>query len=239
MSLDVHAARTTSQPGPDASFVYCADCGSLHRVTSADQAPFFEADGSSSPRDDLALFLARHDRHAVRILRRASDVEIHSHPRHDPMRRVSWEVTDGDVAFVVTCDREDVGSPRRYTIAPARLSVVSESIDVDAEILRRVIDEAVFPQAIPPSRLRWLGNLCARIVRSLSWEAFEPVDEDRENPNVQLAYLPDAAAGRLREEIAVLFAGDEGRRLGEAIERELRSSIPVVRLLRRYEIVQR
>ncbi|MGH7820407.1 MAG: hypothetical protein ACREQ9_11575, partial [Candidatus Binatia bacterium] len=95
------------------AFILCTECQAVHRVSKSDRAPYFDAEGNQHPANDLQLFLFHHADHELSVLRRASDVEVHSHARHDPMCRVSWEVADErGRRYVVSVGREDVESPR-------------------------------------------------------------------------------------------------------------------------------
>ena len=67
-------------------------------------------------------------------------------------------------------------------------------------------------------------------------DRLEASDELRDDPNVQLACLPDAVVSELRAEALSLFSADEAERLVEVIETDLRTSIPVVRIARHYRI---
>lgn len=223
----------------EGEFLYCIDCRDVHRVSDLDRAPMYGPDGTPRAVDDFQQFLMRHGDHRLRALRRSSDAEIHSHPRHDPMQRVCWEVSDGNERFVVSFGRDDLESPRRYSIAPGRLVLESEAIAVDAQLLRDIIDDTLYPYAAPTSRLDSLVETCFRRIAALPWEAFELVDEDREDPNVQLACLPDGVVAELAHAAKRLFAGPEGDRIAELLECDLRSVIPVVRLTRRYGIRSR
>jgi hypothetical protein len=152
------------------------------------------------------------------------------------MRRVCWEVSDGKDWFVVSFGREDLESPRRYAIAPGRLIVDRESIDIDGELLHEVIDDALYPSAAPPSKLETFIERCRAAVASLAWEAFELVDEDRDDPNIQQACLPESVVKQLRHDAREIFAGPEGERVAELVQRDLRFEIPVIHLARRYTL---
>ena len=223
----------------EGTFLYCADCEDVHRVSSLDRAPIYGPNGTPRPMDDLQQFLGSHSDHRLRALRRSSDAEIHSHPRYDPMQSVCWEVSDGEDRFVVSFGREDLESPRRYTIAAGRLVLLSESIEIEADLLREIIDDALYPCAAPPSRVESLLDQCRRRIAALPWEAFELIDEDREDPNVQLACLPDCVVANFAKTVREVFPGPEGERVAEVAERDLRTEIPVVRLTRRYVIRSR
>jgi hypothetical protein len=227
-----------TSPAGDGAFLHCDACAAVHRISVGDRAPVYDIEGGASPSDDLRTFLLKHRDHDVRILHRASDVEIHSHARHDPMRRTSFEVTDGTRTFVVTSGRDGVESPRSYALVPGRIVARDETIDLDVALLQRVVDEALYPAAMSRSRLQWLAEACRQAIRRLPWESFDPVDEDRDHPNVLLSCLPEAAATRLAIESKRMFRGAEAQKLSELALGELRFEIPVVRMQRRYEIVE-
>lgn len=217
------------------AFVLCQECGAVHRMSKSDRAAFYDPDGTAHPANDLQTFLFHHADHEMSVLRRASEVEVHSHARHDPMCRVSWEVADEKGRpYVVSLGRADVESPRHYSARPGRLVPVSESIDVDAGLLRAVIDEALFPHAAPESKLARFVEACRTRIGGLAWEGFDPIDEDREDPNTQLACLPEEVAEALEGEAATLFPPSEGKRLAALLRDELRFAIPIVRLRRQY-----
>ncbi len=223
----------------EGAFLYCTDCEDVHRASSLDQAPIYGVDGTPRSVDDLHQFLGRHADHRLRVLRRSSDAEIHSHPRHDPMRRVCWEVSDGEGRFVVSFGREDLESPRSYTIVPGRLVLQSESIEIDGDLLREIFDDALYPHAAPPSHLERLIEKCRERIAILSWDTFELIDEDREDPSVQLACFPECIVGDLGREARTIFPGPEGKTIADVVAYDLRLEIPVVRLSRRYVITPR
>ena len=88
----------------EGAFLFCTACFAVHRIVSADRAPVYFADGTSTPTDDAQKFLHDHLGHRLQVLRRSSDAEMMSHPRWDPMCRVAWEISDGESDFVVTGD---------------------------------------------------------------------------------------------------------------------------------------
>lgn len=220
----------------ESGFLFCADCGSAHRMSPVDRAPLFALDGSATPTDDFQSFCVLHADHDLRILRRSNDAEIHSHPRWDPMRTVWWEASDGRTSFVVRSERPDVESPRRYGVEPGRLVLEEESAQLDDELLRGVLDDALFPHSAPPTHLDFVIDGCRRELAALPLDALAPVDEDRDDPNVQLACLPAPVVHRVRGLVAEVFRGAEAQRLAEVFERDLRFEIPVVRVVRRYAV---
>jgi hypothetical protein len=231
------ASRADLSLAEEGAFLFCGGCFEVHRISRTDRAPFYDLEGFWHVRDDLRSFLARHEEHPLRVLRRASDAEMHSHSRHDPMCRVLWEVTDDqDGHFIVSFGRDDVGSPRRYAIQPGRLVVVSESIEIDATLLRALIDEALFPLSAPDSKLAGLIEACRSRVRVLPWEQFDPVDEDRGDPGTHLACLPVEVVSGVSAEVGRSFCGPEVERILDLVQRELRHQIPIVRLQRRYAV---
>ena len=78
------------------------------------------------------------------------------------MCRVAWEVSDGRNEFIVTFSRSDVEGPRQYSILRGHIVVEREFIDVDADALHQVIDEALYPHAAPLRKIRalvdWKSN---------------------------------------------------------------------------------
>jgi hypothetical protein len=231
-----HASAEVLAEELDGAFLHCPRCAAVHRASTVDRAPVYECDGTPHPADDLQVFLGRHDGHDLAVLWRASDVEVHSHARHDPMRQVFWEVSDGDLWFVVSFGREDVESPRTYRMTPGRLEPLAESIEIDAGLVREVLDEALYPLAAAASALDAFVAASREAISDHGWERFEPIDEDRDNPNVQLACLPEVAAGRLLAAADRLFDAVEAERIKELVRGELRGEIPIVRLTRSYAV---
>jgi hypothetical protein len=219
------------------AFLFCPDCGAVHHVTGSDRAPIYLVDGTSVAADDLEEFLAAHRDHGLRILERSSEAEMISHPRWDPMCRVAWEVSDGRNEFIVTFGRSDVETPRQYSILPGRMVVEREFIEVDAEALHQVIDEALYPHAAPLRKIQTLVDECRRLVSSTAaFRSVEPLAESRDDPNVQLACLPDAVARALQIEVAHVFSSAESERLVDVIDGDLRREVPILRLTRHYRI---
>ena len=222
----------------EGDFLFCADCICVHRISRADRATLYLSSGSALAVDDFERYVLRHRDHRLKRLHRSSDAEIRSHARWDPMCRVAWEVTDGTHDFVVTFGRTDLEAPREYTIEPGCLDLESESVEVDAATLQHVIDEALFPRAAPPSRVRALIDVCRRLIAQSPIDRLEPIDEARDNPAVQLACLPEATISALHAEAERLFSGEIGALL-ELIDNDLRYYIPVVRVARQYRIQTR
>ncbi len=237
MSQPVVPSRSASRLEEfDGAFLHCADCAAVHRVSRADRAPFYRNDGSASPADDFQRYLDTHLDHRLQILRRSNDTEMVSHARWDPMCRVAWEVSDGESDFVVTFGRTDLERPREYWIRPGRLRLDSETIEVDVEVLRRVLDEALFPSVAPPKQIDALTQRCARLVSVWPLEQLDIIDEVRDDPSTQLACLPEEIVGELRQEARRRFSGADVERLLDAIDGDLKRYIPVIRLTRRYRI---
>ena len=220
----------------EGAFLCCTDCNAVHRVACSDRAPVYGNDGTPTAADDFQKFLTAHADHRFRLLHRSSDAEMISHARWDPMCRIAWEVSDGDSSYVVTFGRSDLDRTREYAVCPGHMNLESETVRVDGEVFHRLVDEALFPHAAPPSKIDALLEKCRRLVATLPGERFEPIDEVRDDPNVQLACLPDLIVAELRGEALSLFSADEAQRLVEVIENDLRTCIPVVRIARQYRI---
>jgi hypothetical protein len=217
-------------------FLYCTDCSSAHRISHSDRSAVYLDNGTATPADDLQRFLDAHLEHRFRLLRRSSDSEMLSHARWDPMCRVAWEASDGESDFVVTFGRTDLGSPRQYAIVPGRLILEYESVALDAEALRRVVDEALYPHAAPATKIDSVVELCQRAVAALPSDRFEPIDEERDDPSVQLACLPPTVVEALLGEVRRRFSATEAERLAQAVGNDLRRDIPLIRVTRRYRI---
>lgn len=220
----------------DGAFLFCADCTAVHRITRSDRAPIYLADGSQTAADDMNAFLYLHGKHRLQLLRRSSDAEVISHPRWDPMCRVAWEVSDGETYFVVSFGRSGIETPREYSIAPGRIRVEGQSVEVDADALHRVIDEALYPHASPTQKIRALVDACRRLVSTAPFEMIEPLEEARDDPRVELACLPDSIAASLAAEVRRLFRDGEAELVLEAVGKDLRRDIPVLRITRQYRI---
>jgi hypothetical protein len=218
------------------AFLYCTDCSAAHRISQTDRSPIYLDDGTLTSADDLQRFLGAHVEHRFRLLRRSSDAEMLSHARWDPMCRVAWEASDGESDFVVTFGRTDLGSPRQYAIFPGRLLVENECVELDAEALRRVIDEALYPHAAPESKIEPVVELCQRAIATIPSDRFEPVDEERDDPSVQLACLPPSVVEALLGEARRRFSASEAERLAQVVGDDLRRDIPLIRVTRRYRI---
>ena len=236
--LGLFSGRPEMPEVEEGAFVFCTGCSEAHRVSRADRAPLYARDGSARLTDDFAGFLARHDHHPLKVLRRSTDAEMLTHARHDPMCQVLWEVADEDgTRFVVTFGRDDVESPRRYLIHPGELAVESETIRLDAEVFRAVVDEALYPHAASDSKLSSFVRACGERLATVPWERFDPIDEDREEPDTQLACLPGSVIVDIAAIVRTFFSGEDARRLLELFAHELREEIPVVRLRRTYTIL--
>jgi hypothetical protein len=116
------------------------------------------------------------------------------------------------------------------------MNLENETIAIDDEVLHRLVDEALFPHAAPQKKIDALLERCRRAVVAMPSERFEPIDEVRDDPNVQLACLPDSVVAELRTATLALFAPEEAERLVDVIENDLRAFIPVVRISRQYRI---
>jgi hypothetical protein len=211
----------------------------VHRVTRSDSAPIYLPDGTPIAADDLQKFLAAHRDHGLRLLERSSDAEVISHPRWDPMCRVAWEVSDGRNEFIVTFGRSDVETARQYSILPGRIIVEREFVEVDAEALHQVIDEALYPHAAPLRKIQSLVDECRRLVSTAPFQSVAPLAESRDDPNVQLACLPDEVARALQVEVVRAFPSAESERLVDVIDGDLRREIPILRLTRHCRIETR
>ena len=220
----------------EGAFLCCTDCNAVHRVARSDRAPAYALDGTTTAVDDFQKFLSMHADHRFRLLHRSSDAEMLSHARWDPMCRIAWEVSDGEHSYVVTFGRSDIDRTREYAVLPGRMNLESETIRVDSEVFQRLVDEALFPHAAPSRKIDLLLEKCRRLVATVPGDRYDPVDELRDDPNVQLACLPESIVAELRVEALSLFSRDEAQRLLEVIENDLRTYIPVVRIARHYRI---
>jgi hypothetical protein len=221
---------------PRGTWLFCRDCLIAHRASDADRAPMFGQDGSAQPVDDLQTFLRTHEEHAIGALTRTSDRESRSHPRWDPMIRVTVEATDGESSFVIVSGRNDVGSPRRFVVRPGRLVPIEEIAELDETLLRDAVDDALFPYAAPASLLDGFVDRVRTLIDRTPLDDFMLVDEDRVDPTVELAGLPTSIVEPLRATLVHIFPKMEAARIVTLLERELRDEIPVVRVRRRYAI---
>jgi hypothetical protein len=236
MLLPVQGRISPDLEAVEGAFLHCTDCSVVHRVTPSDRAAVYLDDGTARAADDFHRFLSTHLDHRFRLLHRSSDAEMLSHARWDPMCRVAWEATDGEHDFVVTFGRSDLEGPRQYMIFPGHLLLESETVEVDGDVLRQAIDEALFPHAAPFAKIGAVVDVCRRLVAAVPTDELEPVDELRDDPATQLACLPPAVADALRAEVLKEFAGSEGPQVAELFDHDLRSDIPLIRLTRRYRI---
>lgn len=221
---------------PDGGLLFCRSCLVAHRVGDTDRAPLHALDGSVHGMDDRQAFLRAHDDHPIGVLTRSSDAEVRSHPRWDPMVRILFEATDGETSWIVVGERDDLAGPRRYRVRSGRLELAEESVSLDEELLREMIDDALFPYAAPASLLDDFIARVRGLVEKSPIGSFDLVGEDRQDPAVELAGLPDAIIDRLRRAVGQLIPFDEATRLGELFDRELRGEVPVVRVRRRYVV---
>jgi hypothetical protein len=237
MSCSIALGRTAGERELfEGAFLFCTACNVVHRVTRTDRASIYLPDGTSIPADDHQQFLAAHRDHGLQLHERSSDAEMISHPRWDPMCRVAWEVSDGLNEFVVAFGRIDVEAPRKYSILPGRIVVERESVEVDIEALHQVIDEALYPHAAPLRKIQALVNECRRLVSTARFCSVEPLEESRNDPNVQLACLPDSIARALSLEVLRVFSSAEADLLLDVIDGDLRRDVPVLRVTRHYRI---
>lgn len=220
----------------DGAFLECTDCLVVHRIRRADRAAIYASDGTETPADDFRRFLSEHGDHRFQVLRRSSDAEMLSHARWDPMCRVAWEVSDGEHDFVVVFGRTDVERPREYALLPARMRLLEEVVELDAETLARVIDEALYPRAASHAKIQAVVARCQALVRACPTDELDPIDEERDDPNVQLACLPPRVAAELRRDLARILAPAESDEVLDSIVEDLGHHIPIVRLTRRYRI---
>jgi hypothetical protein len=218
------------------TWLFCRECLVAHRVSDADRAPAYDADGTAQPVDDLQTFLRAHQEHPIGALTRTSDRESRSHPRWDPMIRVAIEATDGESSFVVVSARHELGSARHSVVRPGRLIPIEEVAVLDEALLRDAVDDALFPYAAPASLLDGFIDRVRTLIERTPLDDFELVDEDRLDPTIELAGLPASIIEPLRAALLQLFPKAEAARIFTLLERELRAEIPVVRVRRRYAI---
>lgn len=221
---------------PAGALLFCRVCRVAHRVGESDRATLYSNDGAMQATDDRQAFLRAHEDHSIGVLTRSSDAESRSHPRWDPMVRIAFEASDGESSWIVIGEREDLAGPRRYLVRPGRLVVAEESVSLDEDLLREMIDDALFPYAAPVSFLDGFLSRIRDLVEKSPIASFDLVGEDRRDPNVELAGLPDAVIASLCRLLPQVMPADEARRLTDLFERELRADLPVVRVRRRYVV---
>jgi len=235
MSSDLHLFPPSQRlECPDGALLFCRECRVAHRVGETDRAPIYTPDGAAQAMDDRQAFLRAHDDHSLGVLTRSSDAEVRSHPRWDPMVRVLFEATDGESFWIVVAEREDLAGPRRYRVRPGRLVLAEETVSLDDDLLREMIDAALFPYAAPASLLDTFVERVRELVEKSPIASFDLVGEDRRDPEIELAGLPDAVIALLARALTQLLPVDEARRLTALLDRELRADVPVVRVRRRY-----
>jgi hypothetical protein len=137
---------------------------------------------------------------------------------------------------VVSCRRESIFEARRYELQPGRLILASETGELDRSIFCALISEALSPTIAPEGKLTELITICERRLSQISGDAFEVIDEDRKDPNIQLACLPLRVSLALEAGARLLFPGIDGDHLVDLFSHDLRLEIPVVRIKRAYEI---
>ena len=88
----------------------------------------------------------------------------------------------------------------------------------------------------PVHKIDALIQTCRRLLLATASDELELLDESRDEPNVQLAGLPQSVADQLREKVREVFSEEEAEGLFAILDHDLRSDIPVVRLIRHYRI---
>jgi hypothetical protein len=168
----------------------CLDCGVLRPATRDDgrrsDAATAEADSAYDE------FVAAHGDHQTARLRRHDSECRSDRPLWDPLATLTFEVTDGQQAYIVTAGRVAVDEPRQYQFTPGSLHAKSSEVAFDLSDIRRGLDREFFPHALRPSKVERFLSVLHEIVNRVVPDELPIAFDDANDPTVSIARMPDA-----------------------------------------------
>ena len=166
-------------------FTACHDCGELHPLV--DSAAILLDDGNGV--DSYQDFLARHRTHDMaRVSRSGSECRA-DRPLWDPMATLTFEVTDGDLSYVVSATRQSIEDERVYRFALGVLDEAGHSeVQIDARDLRRGLS---YLQALPSAKIDRFLSALHEVISQIDPDELVTAFDDADDPTVSLADMPD------------------------------------------------
>jgi hypothetical protein len=187
-------------------FLACLDCGAVSLVVRS-------AGLDAEAADEYDAFTADHAAHRTRFLYRQGTEACADRPLWDPMATITFEATDGEVAYVVTATRQSIDDPRAYAFARGRLVVSEQEVLFDTNYLRRALDSHFYPQALRPTKLDRFLSVVRDVVSHIDSEELEIAYDAADDPDVSIARLPDDRFSELVSRCAEIFDPSEFRRV--------------------------
>ncbi len=169
-------------------FTACRDCGELHPLVDTGAIPDDDANGIDNV-DTYKEFLARHRTHDIaRVSRSGSECRA-DRPLWDPMATLKFEVTDGDLSYVVSATRRSIEDERVYRFALGVLDEVGHSeVQIDACNLRRGLS---YLRALPSVKIDRLLSTVDEVINQIDPDDLVTAFDDADDPAVSLADMPD------------------------------------------------
>ena len=184
-------------------FNACHDCGELHPLVDTGAAFLDDADTV----DPYKEFLVRHQtHHIVSFQRRGSECRA-DRPLWDPMATLTFEVTDGDRAYVVSATRRSIEDERVYRFVLGVLDEVATSeVEVDARDVRRGLS---YPHALPPMKVDRFLSAVNELISQIDPDELVTAFDDADDPAVSVAGMPDGIYNNILARCTDIFDPSE------------------------------
>jgi len=190
------------------TYLLCRDCSELHPLCRADD------DDAAL---DLAEFRAAHAPHDLAEAQRVADSALFDAPPWDPMGTRFFRVTVGSLLLDVRSWRESIDEPLQYELVSAA-PASTETIDVDAPLLRRALDRHFFPHALRPLKVERFVDIVNELLGTLDPATAETSFDDPTLPNAGIGPFPPTLCDVLLDRCTPIFDTWEMGRVGSFIE---------------------
>jgi len=232
-------------------FWRCVPCAAVIRLTGEGSASPAADLGVSGPlwfaaaQQERSVFFEKHRTHLIELLTQTLPVLAATGPLWDPMTVLRWEVSNSARRFVVEGSRTrglpadrrpTLDDPLSYGCQPGRLQATPVSVEIPAEDLARIIDEALFPHTLPMRRLKTLTEAAACTLRGLKPEDVEILCDSATDATLGVGRIPEAALEAMIASAGLRAHQWERERLARRLRAARSADELLLTVARRYEI---
>ncbi len=184
-------------------FIACRDCGELQPV-HANALTRSDAAGEAAL-NAYNDFLARHRAHRLACFHRYGSESVSDRPFWDPMATITFEVTDGERAYVVQAGRQSIDDERRYRFFPGALEVENSEVHIRPSDLRHALDRQFYPHALRPTKVDRFLSAVRDVISQIDPDELAIAFDAADDPTVSIARMPEAIFDDLLARCADIF----------------------------------
>lgn len=219
-------------------YLWCRNCGAIHRVTPSDRAPRYDCRGDEfieQAANDWREFMNQHNGHRLEAMLATGHHHYPNGSLVDPMSIRYLEISNGRETLLLRRSRASIKEPFQYSVVEGRLIERPASLDIQEAAIRREM-KLHFSWApavcLSDEKIdRFLG-LFREVVRSLDPDSAPEPRYFETDGDVGYCELDGATVNTLLEKCALDFQQSELEGLRRFVETH-RNADDVMALVKR------